>query len=214
MYFPEIISQNSSFSSNRKAKNSELSFQFMTPGRELAQKSMKPMKFQNFYLQKTWNSDPAIYFRNEKPKFDKINTERHKFPAISELHSLTPSSAQWKEVALHSFEPFAHPNPHFKTISLILSKFTTSYSIKCTKWPLCSKTTAEQTNLHKMKLKTKFIFQVEITNWHIPDACTLVVADYDEKYLAQLHYLELLKLVCTNVYIFHFQRPASLWAVV
>ena len=53
------------------------------------------------------------------------------------------------------------PKHHFKTISLILSKFTTSYSVKCTKWPLCSETTAKQTNLNKTNLKTNSFFRLK-----------------------------------------------------
>ena len=57
MYFP-IFPQILSFSSNRKAQNSAPSFQFMTPGRELTQKSTKSTKFQHFQLLKEMKLGP------------------------------------------------------------------------------------------------------------------------------------------------------------
>ena len=57
MYF-SILSVNLSFSSNRKAGNSAPSFQFITSGRGLTQKSMKSTKFQHFQLQKEMKFGP------------------------------------------------------------------------------------------------------------------------------------------------------------
>ena len=39
------------------------------------------------------NSDQAVYFVNENPRFGKIYAETHEFPEFFErMHSLTPSS--------------------------------------------------------------------------------------------------------------------------
>ena len=49
-------------SSNRRERNSAPPFQFMTPGRECTQKSMKSMNFQHFHTQKVMNfSDHTIF---------------------------------------------------------------------------------------------------------------------------------------------------------
>ena len=82
--------QNSSFSSNRKTQNSELSFQFVTSGRELTQKSMKPTNSSISSLRKTQNLDPAVYFVNENPRFGKIYAEKHKFQAFPENALIDP----------------------------------------------------------------------------------------------------------------------------
>ena len=49
------------------AQNLELSFQFMTSGRELTQKSMKPTKFQYFQLQKDMKFGPSCIFHEHEP---------------------------------------------------------------------------------------------------------------------------------------------------
>ena len=61
MYFP-IFLQISSFSSKRKVQNSTPSFQFITPGRELTQKSMKSMKFQHLQLLKETKFGPHLIY--------------------------------------------------------------------------------------------------------------------------------------------------------
>ena len=44
---------------------------------------------------------------NQNLRFDKNNTERHEFPANPEFALIDPSTALQKEVAFHSFVPFA-----------------------------------------------------------------------------------------------------------
>ena len=90
--FPWILS----FYSNKKAWNAAPSFQFMTPGRELTQKSMKSIKFQHFQLLKEMKFGPHQNYSWPRTS-DLAKSEQNdtKFQSFQYLHSKTPIRKAW-----------------------------------------------------------------------------------------------------------------------
>ena len=68
--------QISHFSSNRREQNSAPPFQFVTPGRELIQKSTKSMNFRHFHTQKVTNFLDNTIIRNLRPENLQKSTQK------------------------------------------------------------------------------------------------------------------------------------------
>ena len=74
-------------SSNRREQSSAPPFQFVTPGRELTQKSIKPTNFEHFYTQKVTNFSDQIHLGLKTREHSKSTQKDTNF---EQMHSMTP----------------------------------------------------------------------------------------------------------------------------
>ena len=108
-------------SSNRREWNSAPPFQFVSPGRELIQKSIKSMNFQHFHTQKSWISEAAQLFATWDQSIFK--SQPRKTQISSKCTHWPLSIVTNKENTIPNFALFTlctHFQDHF--VALVLSR--------------------------------------------------------------------------------------------